>query len=306
MLKKSKFKFISLLILLIPTIGFAQDDLMSMLDSSTVPTPHEVLATFKSDRIINGQSIERMHEGQLDFRINHRFGQLNSGAYNLFGLDNALINFCLEYGIKNWWQVGVRRGTDNKTYDGSFKFSLLRQTTGGAGSMPVSISFFTDASIKTIKDPTYVTTADRMAFTYQLLIARKFNENLSLQLSPSFVHRNIVANADTVNHFVAEKNDVLACGLGGRYKLTRRLSLTFEYFYSSAVGKNTATKYYYPISLGVDLETGGHVFQLFITNSQKMVEDGFITQTQGDISKGGIYFGFNISRVFGGGKKVKE
>ena len=297
MVRKINFKVIAAFIFLTPLAGFAQDDLMNILDQEVKPEAQEVEYTFKSTRIINSQSIERMHEGQLDVRINHRFGQLNLGPYELYGMDQAVMNFCLEYGVKDWLQIGIRRGNVDKLYDGSVKFSLFRQTKGGPHPMPVAISFFSDLSLVTLKDSAkYINTLDRFAYTNQLLIARKFTEKISLQLMPTFVHRNQVA--------FDEQNDILACGIGGRYKMTRRLALSIEYF---AVNnkKNTSTKYFNPVSVGFDLETGGHVFQLFLTNSLNMVEDRVIAQTQGDINKGGIYFGFNISRVFGGGK-VKE
>jgi len=294
MVRKINVKVIAAFIFLTPIAGFAQDDLMNILDQEVKPESQEVEYTFKSTRIVNFQSIERMHEGQLDVRINHRFGQLNLGPYELWGLDQAVMNFCLEYGIKDWLQVGIRRGNIDKLYDGSLKFSLFRQTKGGVHEMPVAISFFTDMALVTIKDSAkYINTLDRFAFTDQLLIARKFTEKFSLQIMPTYIHRNQVA--------FDEWNNTFACGLGGRYKLTRRLALSFEYSYAN-LRKNTTTKYYNPVSIGFDLETGGHVFQLFLTNSLNMVENRVIAETQGDIKNGGIYFGFNISRVFGGGK----
>jgi len=299
MVRKINFKIIVAFILLTPFSVFAQDDsLMNLLNEEVKPERQEVEYTFKSTRVINAQSIERMHQGQLDFRINHRFGQLNLGSYELWGLDQAVMNFCLEYGITNWLQVGIRRGNVDKLYDGSMKLSLIRQSKGGIHNMPVAISFFSDFSLATIKDSAryHKDTRDRFAYTNQFIIARKFTENFSLEILPTYVHRNLAA--------FDEKNDILALGVGGRYKLTRRLGLSFEYFYANN-SKKTTTKYFNPVSLGFDLETGGHVFQLFLTNSLNMVENRVIAETQGDIMKNGIYFGFNISRVFGG-KKNKE
>ena len=296
-----------LLILIIAVLSFSfqlfsQDDLLNMLDSEVEEEIEYTYATFKSTRIINGHSIERMQKHQLDFRINHRFGQLNSGAYELWGLDHALINFSFEYGINNRIMIGVRRGTNNKVYDSSVKFSLLRQSKGKK-VMPVSVSYFTDMSLKTVKgynelpdlsESDFQNYMHRMAFTHQLLIARKFNEALSLQISPSFVHRNQVP--------YGLKNDIYAVGIGGRYKFIRRVAFTFEYFYTSNV--TSSNQYQYPLAIGFDIETGGHVFQLFATNSKAMVEDGFIGETVGNWLDGGIYFGFNISRVFAlGGDK---
>ncbi len=284
--------------------SYSQDDLMDILDDEVEEEIEYIAYTFKSTRIINGHSIERMQTRQLDFRINHRFGQLNNGAYELWGLDNALINFSFEYGITNWLMVGIRRGTNNKVYDGSLKFSILRQSKGKR-VMPITLSYYTDMSLKTqrgyldlldINESSFSENNHRIAYTHQLLIARKFNEALSLQLTPSFVHRNLVTNG--------ESNDILAMGIGGRYKFIRRVAFTFEYFYTNNVTADNI--YYYPLSIGFDIETGGHVFQVFVTNSRAMVEDGFIGETTGNWLDGGLYFGFNISRVFAIGSSKKE
>lgn len=274
--------------------SFAQDDLMDILDAEVEEEVEYIAYTFKSTHIVNGHSIERMKARQLDFRVNHRFGQLNTGAYEFWGLDNANINFSLDYGVTDWLMLGIRRGTYKKTYDGSLKLTLLRQSKGKK-VMPVSLSYFGDMAIFTVKNTNPEiddALIHRLSYTNQLLIARKISEEFSLQISPTFVHRN------RVDYF--EENDIMAIGLGGRYKITRRLSLTFEYFYTTHAGDSEV--FFNPLALGFDLETGGHVFQLFLTNSQQLVEHGVIAQTQGDYTKGGIYFGFNISRVFAIGK----
>lgn len=290
-----KILFILLAFCLISTgkLFSQEDDLLNMLEEEVGEEKIFTIATFKSTRIINGQSIERMQSHQLDFRVNHRFGQLNSGAYELWGLDNAIINFCFEYGVTDWLQVGLRRGTEQKTYDGSLKLSLLRQVESG-GKMPVSVSLFADMAINTLKitDPNIEDLLKhRLGFTYQLLVAHKFSDKLSLQLSPTFVHKN------RVNYY--EVNDIYAIGIGGKFKFHRRISLMAEYFYTShAVKSEAPNKFYNPLAIGFDIETGGHVFQLFVTNSKPMVEKGFISETNGSWLDGGIYFGFNISRVF--------
>ncbi|MBN2350064.1 MAG: hypothetical protein JXJ22_14585 [Bacteroidales bacterium] len=295
---KNIFKLLLLLVLFFPLNSFAQEDLLDILDEEVEEEVTYAAYTFKSTRIVNGHTIERMKKQQLDFRVNHRFGELNSGAYELWGLDHALINFSFDYGINDWLMVGVRRGTYQKTYDGYLKFTMLRQSTGKR-VMPVSVSLFSDMGINTLKitDPNAEDLfAHRLSFVHQVLVARKFNENLSLQLSPTFVHRNQVD--------FDEENDVIAVGLGGRYKLTRRLSLTAEYFYASHTAGSD--KFFNPLSVGFDLETGGHVFQLFLTNSRAMVEKGVIAETTSSWLDGGIYFGFNISRVFAIGKSKSE
>jgi len=297
MIKKNILRLF-LILLVIPFSQmslYSQDDLMDMLDDEVEEEIDYTAYTFKSARIINMHSIEQMKTRELDFRINHRFGTVNSGAYEMFGLDNALINLCFDYGVTDWFMVGFRRGTYQKTYDGSLKFRILRQSKG-LKVMPVTLSYYVDMSVNTLKitDPNIEDVfSNRLAYTHQLLIARKFSERLSLQLIPSFVHRNLVPDN--------EENDIYAIGIGGRYKFARRLALTFEYFYAS----NTAgdDKYYNPFSIGLDIETGGHVFQIFFTNAQAMVEKAVIAETTGNWLEGNFRFGFNMSRVFAFSKK---
>ncbi|NOR88550.1 MAG: hypothetical protein GQ527_13175 [Bacteroidales bacterium] len=296
MIKKFIFRY-TLVLLLIPLMQFsvfAQDDLMDILGEEVEEEIDYTAYTFKSTHVINGHSIEQMKKQQLDFRINHRFGQLNSGAYELWGLDNAVINFCFDYGVTDWLMIGLRRGTYQKTYDGSLKFRLLRQSKGKR-VMPIAVSYYVDMSINTLKitDPNIEDIfSNRVAYAHQLLIARKFNEQISLQITPSFIHRNLVPEG--------QDNDVYAIGIGGRYKFIRRVAFTFEYFYASNTAANDDL--YNSLSIGFDVETGGHVFQLFVTNSKPMVEKGFIAETAGNWADGGVYFGFNISRVFAIGK----
>ncbi len=289
-----KKTFASFLLALLTVSLVAQDDLMDLLNENAVPEINFTTATFKSTRIMNGHSVERMPPGQLDFRISHRFGTVNSGAYEFFGLDQANIHFSLEYGIFNWLMIGVGRGTYEKTYDAFTKLTLLRQSSG-ARVMPVTVSFFTSAALRTYKWPdpdrtNYFTS--RLAYTSQVLIARKISQGLSLQLTPSYVHRNLVATE-------LDPNDLWAMGAGGRLKLSKRISLNAEYFYLvNADNTYLSSPVYNPLSVGVDIETGGHVFQLILTNSLAMIEKGFIGETTGRWMNGDIHIGFNISRVF--------
>ena len=248
-------------------------------------------ATFKTTRIINMHSVENAAAGVMDFRISHRFGFINTGAYDLFGLDQALMRIGLEYGVTNRLMVGFGRSNVNKAYDSFLKYKVLRQGSGKR-NIPVSVSYFASAVCNTVKwaDPNrdnYF--SSRMQYTHQLLIGRKFNNDLSLQLTPTLVHKNLVPT-------LQDKNDILAVGFGGRYKLTQRFSVNGEYIY--VLPNQISTEYYNSLSLGVDIETGGHVFQLHLTNSTSMLEPGFITESVGQWKKGGIHFGFNVSRVF--------
>jgi len=289
---------IVLLCLLSPLILNAQD-LDDLLGDATQNNTEFATATFKSTRIVNGHSIERMPSRQLDFRISHRFGQLNTGAYELWGLDQANIHLSLEYGLNDWLMAGIGRGTYEKTIDGFLKFSILRQSKG-AQNMPVSLSFFTSAAVNTMKldEPgKKIYTWSRFSYVHQLLIARKFNERFSLELNPTIVHRNLVATE-------VDPNDLYSMGIGTRLKLSKRVTVNIEYYYVYQPLKEfRSLTTFNPLSVGFDIETGGHVFQVFLTNSLAMIEKGFIGETTGDWNDAGIHLGFNISRVFSFSKK---
>lgn len=274
--------------------GTMGQDLETFLEEQMEESTQVVTATFKASRILNGHSIERMPEGQLDFRISHRFGRINGGAYEFFGLDQANIHLSLEYGILDWLMVGLGRGTFEKTVDGFIKFSPLRQRTGPA-SFPVSVSWMSGTYINGLRwtDPELERQfAHRLEYAHQLLVARKFGPRFSLQLTPSYLHRNLVLTSD-------DPNDIFALGGGTRIKISKRITINAEYFYLFTPDPSTlSSPMYNPLSLGVDIETGGHVFQLIFTNSVAMRENGFLGQTTGRWLDGDIHFGFNISRVF--------
>jgi len=284
---------ISLLLVLIPFGVFAQNDLMDLLNENPSSEINYTTATFKSTRIMNGHSNERMHPGQFDFRISHRFGRLNTGAYELWGLDQANIHFSLEYGITKWLMAGIGRGTYEKTYDGFTKFTILRQSSG-AREMPVSLSAFTSIAINSLKWTESQSTNDfssRLSYVAQVIVSRKFTPSFSFQLTPSYVHRNMVSSE-------LDPYDLFAIGAGGRIKLSKRVSLNAEYYYVVNPGEYMSQQTYNPFSAGVDIETGGHVFQIVLTNSVSMIEKGFIGETTGSWAKGDVHLGFNISRVF--------
>ena len=273
-------------------------DLDSLMEKAVKPQTVYATATFKSTRVVNGHSVERMKRNQLEFRVSHRFGEINTGSYDFWGLDQGTIHLALEYGLTDWLEIGIGRSTFEKTVDGFGKVSLLRQSTG-ANNMPIHLSYLASTEVISLNtDPAMKQNfSSRMAFVQQLLLARKFNESFSLQLTPTFIHRNIVPTE-------IEHNDLFSLGMGGRYKLSKRIALNVEYFYvyrgSKGIytGVDKPTKYYNPLSVGIDIETGGHVFQVMITNSQAMREGGFIGKTSGSWGDRGIRLGFNISRVF--------
>ncbi len=279
----------------------AQDNsLLNMLNDSmaTAKKSIPVTGTFKGTKIINTQSIEAPAKNVLNFMIQHRFGTLNQGAYNLFGLDNASVRFGFDYGITSRLSVGVGRSSFEKTFDGYIKYKLIRQTEDNI--IPVTLDVFGGIYYKSLKydDKPYLDARYRTTYATELLIARKFSRNLSLQLTQVWLHYNLVPTT-------ADKNNVFAVGLGGRLKITRRLSLTADYMYLPT-GQVNSFAVHNSFSAGVDIETGGHVFQLHFTNSQGMVDPAFIAQTTGTWGNGDIYFGFNVSRAFNVGKKVKQ
>lgn len=290
---KSKIAAVLATVLMMSLSVFAQDDLMKMLDEETSDknATEFATATFKTTRLVNGHSIENVAAGVLDFRISHRFGYINSGAYELWGLDNASMRMGLDYGITRRLMIGIGRSTYQKQYDGFAKFKVLRQSSG-ARAVPVSLSVAGTIMYKSQKfdDPArenYQTS--NLYYCGQVILARKLTEGISLQIMPTLVHYNLVAAAD-------EPNDVLAIGGGGRFKLSKRVSVNIEYYYQLPACQFDGT--YNSLSVGFDVETGGHVFQLYMTNSTGMTERTFISETTGDFFKGDIHLGFTISRVF--------
>jgi hypothetical protein len=248
-----------------------------------------ITATFKSTRVVNGQSIENVGAGIMDFRISHRFGAISQGSYNLFGLDQATMRIGLDYGITNRLMIGLGRSTYEKQYDGFLKYKIIQQQNGER-HIPFGISYVASSIYKTLKDPstTYVPySSDRFSFAHQLLIASKINDFVSVQLSPTLVHYNLVENNKI-------PNDFKSIGISSRIRLSKRVNVTSEYFYRI----DKLDGYYNPLSLGIDIETGGHVFQLHVSNSNGMTERTFINETTGSWAKGDLCFGFNLTRAF--------
>lgn len=271
--------------------GFSQKD-TSLL--SLIETDEEINYTkysFKTNRIINLHSLESTAEGVMDVKISHRFGTVDEGIYNLFGMDVATQRIGVDYGITDQLTVGVNRNSVKKAFDGFVKYKFLRQSTGKR-NMPITAAIMTSAAIETQKwdNPdrdNYF--SSRLFYTTQLIVGRKFNDYFTLELVPTYIHRNLIKTTD-------EKNDVYALGVGGRIRLTRRMTFNGEYIY--VLPNQLSSAYKNSLSIGLDIETGGHVFQLHFTNSTSMSEYGFITQTENNWGKNAVRFGFNVSRVF--------
>lgn len=295
---------LTLILVIVSRLIHAQDiDLNQMLEEEQKKEEKDKIkyteATFKTSRLINGHSIENTQKGVMDLKISHRFGTINSGAYEFFGLDNASMRIGFDFGITSRFMVGVGRSTFEKQYDAFVKYKFLRQSTGKR-NMPISLAWVTSSMVTTLKfsDPTRPNYfSSRVQYAHQLIVARKFSEHTSVQLMPTLLHYNIVK-------YIADPNDIVAIGIGGRQKISPRVSVNVEYYYQLPAYKmpNSTNS----LSLGVDIETGGHVFQLHVTNSRGMTERTFIGETTGKWSKGDLMFGFNISRVFTLKKQKKK
>lgn len=277
--------------------------LEEQLQSEEKNTTQYVTATFKTTRLVNGHTVETTAKGVLDVRIDHRFGPVagrSGGPYNFFGLDDATMRMGFEYGLTNRLMIGIGRSTNEKTYDALLKWKILRQSTGKV-KIPVTLDYALTFALQT--DSSGLSATDkkaikqqfsrRFSFTHQLIIGRKFTEGLSLQIMPTVVHRNYPLDGG--------KNDVWAFGFGGRQKLSKRTSFNAEYYYQLSEYKVPGT--YNTFSVGFDIETGGHVFQLHLTNARGMTESLFVPGTTYSWGKGEIRMGFNLSRVFTLGKK---
>ena len=287
-------KFLFVLLVLVFGNTYAQNTGGSMLDKlgdDDKNITEYAKYSFKTDRIINLHSLETTARGVMDVKISHRFGVIDNGVYDLFGLDNATQRFGFDFGLTDQISVGINRNSVEKAYDAFVSYKFLRQSTG-ARVMPITAIFLSSIAVQTQKfpDPTRVNYfSSRLFYTNQLIIGRKFDNTFSLELAPTLVHRNFVLTT-------TEKNNVFAMGIGGRIRLNKRLTLNAEYVY--VLPNQIDPQYKNSLSVGLDIETGGHVFQLHFTNSPSMSEYSFITQTPNNWGPQAVRFGFNVSRVF--------
>lgn len=284
-MKKIKLALLALLVNFTLT---AQDDLLNELDSD-VQIDKKVSSVFKGLKIINMESTKLAAKKDFYFVISHRFGSVKSGIKDLFGLDNSNIRFSFVYGISDWLNAGFSRSSSNKTYDAHVKYRLLQQEEGKS---PVTIVGFNSMEYNTGLDKVnypLLESKHRYTYAHEILISRKFNEKLSLEATPIYLHQNFVEKD-------LQKNAQYILGLGGRYKISKRVTINAEYH--AHMNRVANSKFKNPLSLGVDIETGGHVFQLHVTNAQLMNESGYMTNANGDWGTGDIFFGFNIWRVF--------
>jgi len=279
-------------LIVFPLIGYGQEDsLLKELESLSENEQIFELPAFKALQIGNLQSTKVVSKGDLYLVVAHRFGYLKNGITDFFGLDQANTKIQLQYGIKKNLQLGVSRDSYQKTYSGTAKYRLLKQSN----KLPLNVSLYGSIDVNSqLKKSVYpgLKQLDRFSYTAQMLAARRFSEKLSLQIAPIFVRHNL----QDLNYTKEQTHNQVLLGTGGRYKLSNRFSVNFDYVYNFTRNKNSL--YLNPLTIGVDIETGGHVFQLLFTNSRASNDSSFLTETLGDWSKGQISFGFNIVRVF--------
>jgi hypothetical protein len=285
--------FLLALLLTLSVRPVLSQDLLDMLDEGQKEPINYTAGTFKATHIVIGQSAENTPKGNMEFLISHHFGRINGGYQNLYGLNQAFIRIGTEYGFTDWLTAGVGLNTYRITWDGYLKAKFLRQSTGGR-KVPVTMTGFASMAVSTTtwtvpEQTNYF--SSRMSYAFELMIARKFTEWLSLQVTPALVHYNLVATA-------SDHNDIFGVAVGGRIKLSKRVSANAEWYYVIPNQVyDPAQIYHNSLSVGVDIETGGHVFQIFLTNSEGLIEEYFIPYTKGKWSFGDIYLGFTISRM---------
>ncbi|WNH13188.1 DUF5777 family beta-barrel protein [Thalassobellus suaedae] len=281
-------KNLLIILLLLPLFTYSQDDLLNEIDSDSTGTEYAT-AAFKGLKIVNFESTKLVAKKEFTFIVSHRFGSLKNGIDTFFGLDEAVTRLNFVFGITDNFNIGVSRSSFLKIYDVSLKYKLLRQKEGG---FPFTVVGYNSILINTALEKANLPLLEfkhRIGYTAQLLISRKIDSNFSLELAPTFFHDNYVVMDN-------QDNSQYAIGFGGRYKLNKRWSLNADYGYHLNRADNSPFKN--PLSIGIDLETGGHVFQMHFTNAQPMNTNGFLGQASGDWSDGNIYFGFNLSRRF--------
>jgi hypothetical protein len=297
--------------------SFAQEDLLSLVaDSTALPKDgkSKVYATFKTTRLINAQTVETVKRKTMDFRVTHRFGNIgqssNGGFHSLWGFDESSdIRMSFDFGITDKLQLGFARSKMNELLDASVKWRFLEQTKDN--SIPLSICFYGSTGVTPKREsalypnnviiPNRGNIAHRINYFSQLIIARKFNDKFSLELLPAYHYRNfIVEYANPDNDSAKETNGLFTLGIGGRIKLTKRMAVIADYYYiwSEYRKNNSVTPFENPLSVGLEFETGGHVFHITFTNASGIMENNLIPDCRGQWLKGGFKFGFNISRVF--------
>ncbi len=320
-MRRNRLALLLVLLFVVPIGATAQDDLLQMLEEAEPPKQEKVTAMFKTTRVIQAHSIETVKGKTLDVRISHRFGNIYStrndadGPDSFFGFDNiADVRLAVEYGITDDLMIGVGRSQMNNLVDGFVKWRFYHQTTDN--KRPISLAFMGNIGVNAskrgafysgVKDSLVQTYGSsklffhRLSYTAQLIIARKFSPSISIELLPTYVHRNFVRDP-------ADENSVFALGVAGRFKVSKRVAILADYFYvfSPYRYNNSTVPFHMPISIGVEVETGGHVFHIDISNARGIETNNFLIESPDSWEYAEIKLGFNISRVFNVGKRLKK
>lgn len=269
-------------------IVFSQDELLNEIDT-VIEEPNYASAVFKGLKVINFESTKLVAKKGFNFIVSHRFGTVKNGFQNLFGLDEAVTHLNFVYGLSDNINISASRSSNQKIYEVATKFRLVNQQ---AGKLPFTVVGYTSVLANTSLDTDNLPKLEfkhRLSYVAQLLVSRKMNKNLSLILSPTFFHDNYLTDD-------FQDNSQYGVGFGSRYKLGKRWSLNTEY--GVHLNRSENSLYKNPFSIGVDLETGGHVFQLLFTNSQSMNTNGVFGTSTGEWGESDVYFGFNLARSF--------
>lgn len=281
--------------------SFAQDDLLKELSGDLEESPSKVINTFKGIKLINANTVETTGKKELEFRVTHRFGDMEldnaEGYHSFYGLDNASnIRLSLDYGITENLSVGFGRSKTLEHLDWNLKYRFFNQTTN---KMPVSVAYYVNMAVSAVRNPPRDRFVNRFSYTHQLIIARKFNKAISLELLPTLVHRNFM-NQQILHptNGSTDENDLFSLGAGGRFKITKRMAFVVDYFYTFSEFRDSRNNFYDALGIGVEIETGGHVFHINVTNSAGIIENDFIPNTTSAWDRGEYKLGFNISRVF--------
>lgn len=287
-----------LLTLLLPIYVFSQNDLLSEID--TIKADTKVESAFKSLKIVNLESTKLVGKGDFYLVIAHRFDYINHGFDDFFGIDNANTQIKFVYGFKDCLSVHIARSGFEEIIDAGIKYRLINQEKDG---FPLTIVGFNSIAVNAeMKKENYpkLEFKNRLSYVTQILISRKFTDKLSLEIAPTYFHENTLKDiVDENNNTISpnpQNNNQFAIGMGGRYKFAKRWSFNIDY--AAHLNRASQSTCKNPLSIGVDLETGGHVFQMHFTNSRAMHEAGYLGKTSGSWSKSEIAFGFNLVRVF--------
>ena len=309
---KTLFSSLLLGLFFIPMAATAQQDLLKLIDTSSTHNKEtqKTAPTWKDTKLINVQTTKVVDPGVMEFFILHRFGNVggegNGGFHTFYGFDIASdIDFAFQFGLAKNLMIGVSRSKEQELIDLDAKYKLLTQTS----AMPVSLALYEDVGVTPELNSTFYAGADsatprsisdKFSYFSEFILDRRFNDHISWELLGGFQHRNYVLAAVNADNGATEQNNIPFVATGARFMFNKHSSLVFDYYYiiSSYRMNNTANPYHNPFSIGYEVETGGHVFEINFTNASYLNENNIIPYTQSNWLKGGFKLGFSISRVF--------